>query len=1295
MKRNLLISLLVGVISVVTIVWVLSMPQVAQAATCTRTGCGVTPTLTDDIAINNTANQPIIYSGTNSSTLYTLTFDSGASLHLSGPITFDGDNTHIKSQGYNETTQTTAFYWPSLPGPSAVRTSNPVRRSGTDSSPATPLAPAEDPFGLVTGGVSDYMLAAPKLFWHTKPGCNPALVAGPAANNTNESISRVAVQGSVQRTLYSNEVNATCPQQTLSIQSNVIADADYVYWASGSSVMRLSTSANVGDAPQVLSNAVGGTSELTQDGSFVYVLSHSLGVWKINKASGASSQVWPIPGNGAINFQTDGFYLYWINFGDLEALALSNSAVSFLDSGVTGYYLVGGAEVIYAKGGVLTYYDGVDHYGYFTSPDPNVTVYSIVDDGPYLFMLQSVFIPCSPDPCFPSYQYRLVRSVSPSHLTEDVLYSTPIVGPAYARPDFLKMDDSYLFWQDQGAVNRLPKDAAALPKTNLCITGIEVTQGIQKPDNSVVLIKGRRTFVRVFVQSDGPAVPGVSMILYRVDSLGAIMDSVLPANSVGTNLTVQPSPQRSNLDDSFLFELPWDWTKSSSLNLRTVLNPYHLPLQADYSNNDRTFGPFSFVASPRLQVQFIGWGYTLNNTVYYPRIVKDVQQTYSWIRRAYPLDSSGGGSSDPSVGFRPNLWLVADDALGARVNQTDPECAGLAAVKNPDGTTSDNRDLCASAYTNRQMDAMRTEEGLPSSLFFYGMISDGGKFPRGQACCGANVSTGPAGCCNWGWDTDGSYADWYAAHEIGHTLGRQHPQTGNQSANSCKAYDKGSSTDGSFPWPNAQIGQSDTTEGFDAGEGYLNIARALYLGTQWRDVMSYCNNQWVSDYTYKAMYDYMLAHSALAASEAAPLTASSASISGDWLSLYGVIISGTNSAHIDRLRHVSSVTQIPARVPGSYSIRLLNAGNSALADYPFTPDAGGDEGPDVLNFTQIVTFATGTTQVRLVRLADGATLATAQVSAHAPSLSNVALQGAPNPVTGTVTLGWTASDADGDPLSFDVYYNRNGGTTFQPLKLNVKGNSTSLDTARLGGGSAILRVVANDGVNTAQVDSASFTIANKPPQPNILTPGSGLRIHYGQLVNFSGEAEDFQDGGVSGAGLVWSNQKGTLGSGALLSVSDLPIGTNIITLRATDSASLSANTSITVVVDDDLNLLGPTLTAGPMQFAWNFPANATQAQTATVNIGNAGSGTLNWTAGTDVTWLSLSTASGSAPASITLSANPSGIPNGSNLNGHLVISAPGTQTVTIPVNIAVGVSFDNPTGYVPSYIYLPLTLKNF
>ncbi len=104
---------------------------------------------------------------------------------------------------------------------------------------------------------------------------------------------------------------------------------------------------------------------------------------------------------------------------------------------------------------------------------------------------------------------------------------------------------------------------------------------------------------------------------------------------------------------------------------------------------------------------------------------------------------------------------------------------------------------------------------------------------------------------------------------------------------------------------------------------------------------------------------------------------------------------------------------------------------------------------------QIVNFVPGTRQVRILRLSDGATLATALISPNAPTVSNVALQGAPDPVTGTVTLTWNASDADNDALTFDVFYSKDGGATLQPVKTGVIGNATTVDSSTLGGGAAI------------------------------------------------------------------------------------------------------------------------------------------------------------------------------------------------------------------------------------------------
>ena len=52
------------------------------------------------------------------------------------------------------------------------------------------------------------------------------------------------------------------------------------------------------------------------------------------------------------------------------------------------------------------------------------------------------------------------------------------------------------------------------------ITGMEVTQAIQNTSNSVLLVKNKRTFVRVYVKSVGPSVAGVT-VTRPLPSIGA------------------------------------------------------------------------------------------------------------------------------------------------------------------------------------------------------------------------------------------------------------------------------------------------------------------------------------------------------------------------------------------------------------------------------------------------------------------------------------------------------------------------------------------------------------------------------------------------------------------------------------------------------------------------------------------------------------------------------------------------------------------------------------------------------
>jgi hypothetical protein len=1202
-------------------------------------------------------------------------------------------------------------------------------------SPAQPNAPQDVPDTLVSSGVTDYTLAGVKLFWHTAPAsCPPAKPDGSGtapnapADNFVDIISRVASRGSLARKLYFQQLY--CQSLAGRIQSNVVADDNYVYFTKSDGLYQLSVNANVGDAPQLMNALVSGYAEVTSDDTYVYVLTSpgSSSGATVNGVRKDNHQLvaWGSAGAYASNLQVShgyffatsytGDYVYWNQNGNLKRLNLNTAGVATIATGVAAYHADGGriffsgiglffSDLVYFSTTGTSFGSALKTYNNVSGTTSNAlydagddSIRSIAIDADHAFFLQEHFVPCSPQPCFGgTYTDYVMRRGRGASGATDVLYTS---GQSFlnSTESNLKEAGDYLFWQSGDAVRRLPKDATALPLTNMRTTALEITQSIQKPDNSVRLIQNKRTFVRMFVQSDGPSVAGVTALLYgRTSQCGAV-GPLLPVNDVGTNLTVRSSPQRINLNDSFLFELPWSWTTCGSLTIDVRLNPFHAPPQASYVNNDLSAGPFFFSVSPRLQVQFVAWQYVLFNQWHTPMFIRDIMETYSWIRRAYPVNSTTGSSTDPSAGFRPGLWFAGDDTLGAKVAGTDPSCQDLY-WKDDKNVWHDDRNLCASRYTNQQMVQMRAENGLPSSLFFYGMIADTKNpsnqwvFPRGQACCGTAVSSGPVGedgPNGYFWfNGDGTYADWYAAHEIGHTLGRAHPKT--KGPNAANRMCGQSEDDAGYPYNYVQIGADNNTEGFDVGDASLKQPKRIYPGTQWFDVMSYCAQQWLSDYTYEAMYQYMIAHPTAQLTPdrlaAAPL------LSGDWVSLLGTIISGTNTATINQAARLNTIDALTALEPGAYAIRLLNGSNATIANYAFTPDLI-DGAPGLLSFHEIVTMTAGTAKVQIVRSADNTVLTSLNVPAHSPVISNVALVGAPNPVAGTVTLSWSASHPDGLPLHFDLYYYRDGSPLPQPLQMNVTGNTTQIDTSMLGGGTAHIRVIASDGFNTAHADSASFTMSNKPPVPIIDTPGTGLHIHYGQLINFSGEALDYQDGSVSSANLSWSDQNGALATGAFWSSDNLLVGTHTITLTAMNGAGLSASTSITVVVDDDLDLLGPTLTVGPTQLGWTFATNAAGTQSIALTVGNAGSGSIDWSASSDMPWLTLDVVTGTAPSTIVVTANPSGIPDGTGLSGHVIVSANSlSQTVTIPAGIVVGSLFDKPIAGTPYNVLLPLLRK--
>lgn len=1181
----------------------------------------------------------------------------------------------------------------------------------------------DTPTALVSSGVTYFTLAAPKVFWYTTvPPCPPTAPAESQAPMVQypETIKRVATYGSQVRTLY-YELRDCNQWQVL---SNIVADADYLYWLGPVGMMRLSTNANPGDQPEIVNALVDAPGELAIASDRIYAIHNNTGggstevsyVWKDNHQKVHLSY----PGNYASDLQTDGEFVYYLVGGNLIRLEPGVNTGEILTNGVTGYYPEGSRllfcsidpfqcffsnNVYVGKGRfVYIYNNNNDTLGgtpIYTSVDSSAVIYDLVTDFSNLFFFERRTIPCSPQPCFSSSTYVLNRILRGGG-SEAALYT---YGPTlFAGLQNLSTNGTFLFWGENDKVQRLPNDATALPQVNMYITDMEIIQAVQNLSNSVRLIKNKRTFVRVFVRSAGASVSGVGAQL-SAPSLSA--SPLQPINPVGTKITVRTNPNRSDINQSFLFELPWSWTQENSLNLRFDLNTYKVPLEPNYDDNN-TSRVVSFQNSPTLSVEFFRLNYTLNNTTYRPRISEDVVKTYSWILRAYPI---GGAVGDK---FKPRLWDVEGGTqLGNWVNASDPACSIV--YSDPD----DDIQLCASYFTNGWLFYYRIATlfgqlnvGLNPLAFYYGMISDASNnFPRGQAIYD-KTSVGPAGTpgqffsLGSGWDTDGSYADWYAAHEIGHSLGRAHPNAGsdNPSTKNTQENCGHSRSDPGYPYGNtssaaAPIGPANgSMEGFDAGDPGFGIPMAVLPSSTWNDVMSYCNNQWVSDYTYNAMYDYMIAH------PSQPASLENSAVTGDFLAVAGAINPDAETAGFAFIRRLDSVTHIPALTPGEYALRLLDAGNGELASYAFTPRLEPET--DILGFSQVIDFVPGTRSVQIVRTVDSQVLGTKAVSANAPVVSNVALQGAPDPVDGIVTLAWNASDADGGALTFDIAYSGDNGVNFQPVTINTSGNNAQIDTNLLGGSStAVLRVTASDGVNSGFADSASFVMADKKPHPMITSPEDNLHIHYGQLVNFSGLALDAQDSLVAESGLTWRDSDGNLlGSGGLLSLDSLPVGSNVITLEATNSKNLTESTSVTVIVDDDLSLPGPTLTAGPGQVSWHVEEGSTALVTADISINNAGSGNLDWNASESAPWLSLSSASGSVsangdPSTVTLTADPSGLAGGTTVSVQLTLTKPasgssGEQTITIPVSLSIGnVWSAPPTAPFENKLYLPVLAR--
>ena len=144
--------------------------------------------------------------------------------------------------------------------------------------------------------------------------------------------------------------------------------------------------------------------------------------------------------------------------------------------------------------------------------------------------------------------------------------------------------------------------------------------------------------------------------------------------------------------------------------------------------------------------------------------------------------------------------------------------------------------------------------------------------------------------------------------------------------------------------------------------------------------------------------------------------------------------------------------------------------------------------------------------------------------------------------------------------------------------------SSSLDGA-LGTGATVGPITLSEGSHTitasvidsaANSDSATISLnviqpVNTPPTINISSPADGAIFTAADTITLIGTGSDTEDGDISGA-IQWSSDlDGLLGSGATIGTA-LSVGSHLVTASVTDSGSLTATQSITLVVNEVPNV---------------------------------------------------------------------------------------------------------------------------
>jgi hypothetical protein len=519
--------------------------------------------------------------------------------------------------------------------------------------------------------------------------------------------------------------------------------------------------------------------------------------------------------------------------------------------------------------------------------------------------------------------------------------------------------------------------------SDLAISHVEITQSVQRADNSVPLVAGRPTVVRVFAfVAHGDPSSNVTVSLEATRS-GANLGSV---NS--SPRAVPLSPTRADTNSTFNFLLPASWLSGNIVLVATV-DAAGTVIETNESNNSLQ-SSLSFNVVPDLDIRIVPISYThqgSDDPGTYPGQADD--RIKDWIRRAFPVAAVNTSFRTPYLGFQGNLDDVSDWSE-LLYDVTD----------------------------------LKVFDGAPSSQFYYGLvpIRNGGDqwFQSGVAGIGWIGSRTAVGLNLPSTNGTGILA----GHEIGHNMGRRHAPCGVPG------------TDLSYPYAGASIGEY--------GLEINGATIALRSPSSYVDMMSYCSPEWVSDYTYVALYNDQRARGMLRHEGAEP----------------GIVV----RARLDRegranIQPVYSLRHLPIAEPltSTYRFNLLDANGTVVSTQRATL-LTAEEGKARAQ-ALYASFPVPNAQVTSIRLEENGTFLAERKLTTRPTGASQHLSLAVG--SDSTVVSWKEVDT---PVL--IRYSDDAGLTWDTLGVDILGGEFALDLAALAGADGLVELTLGDSVQS-------------------------------------------------------------------------------------------------------------------------------------------------------------------------------------------------------------------------------------